>query len=228
MVIAPVTDVDALEVGDVVTVMPFPDDSTLVTHRIVERADTADGPSFVTQGDANDVVDAWDVTETQIRGEVRYWVPLAGYVATALSGHTKAVGTMIIALALFGYAGVQLVAAARERRAERAQPVVDRARIAQLEEEVGHDAALGMVDRFVDLLPTRVARLRDAVASGEAPEVRDASLSLGGPASMLGADRLAEIAATCRAADVVLARQALAELEQLAAATERELVAAGQ
>jgi len=228
VVVAPVPDVETLEVGDVITVMPFPDDSTLVTHRIVGRTDTADGPSFTTQGDANDVVDAWEVTETQIRGEVRYWVPLAGYAATALSGHTKAVGTGLIALALFGYAGVQLVAAGRDRRAERAAPVVDRARIAQLEEEVGHDAALGMVDRFVDLLPTRVARLREAVTSGEAPELRDASLSLGGPAAMLGADRLAEVAATCRAADAVLARQALAELEQLAKATERELVAAGQ
>src|SRR5690606_9993103 len=90
VVVAPVDDVAALEVGDVITVMPFPDDPTLVTHRVVARTDTADGPSFVTQGDANDVADAWEVTETQIRGEVRYWLPVAGYVATALSGHTKA------------------------------------------------------------------------------------------------------------------------------------------
>ena len=117
VIISAVEDVDRLEVGDIITVMPYPNDSTLVTHRIVERTDSADGPAFVTQGDANDVVDSWDVTEVQIRGEVRYWVPGAGYVATFLSGQTKALGTLIVALALFGYAALQIVTAVRERRA---------------------------------------------------------------------------------------------------------------
>lgn len=225
VVIAP-ADVDTLEVGDVVTVMPYPDDATLVTHRIVERTEGPDGPSFTTQGDANDVVDPWQVTETQIRGEVQYWIPWAGYVATALSGHTKALGTVVIAVSLLGYAGLQAVRALRERRAELAVgPVVDRERLSRLEEEVGHAAAVGMVDRFVDLLPTRVARLHEAVTAGEGAELRDAALSLGGTASMLGADRLAEVAATCRAADVAMAREVLAELDRLAEATERELVA---
>lgn len=228
IVISPVADVESLAVGDVITVMPYPDDPTLVTHRIVERAETPAGPSFRTQGDANDVVDPWEVTETQVRGEVRYWVPAAGYVATALSGHTKAIGTAVIAAALFCYAALQVVRAGRERRAEDVVvgPVVDRERLTRLEDEVGHEAAVGMVERFVDMLPTRVARLHEAVAAGEVPELRDASLSLGGTASMLGADRLAEVAATCRAADAAMAREVLAELDRLADATERELVAA--
>lgn len=230
VVISPVTEVDALEVGDVVTVMPYPDDPTLVTHRIVERVETPAGPSFTTQGDANDVVDPWEVTETQIRGEVRYWVPAAGYVATALSAHTKAIGTAVIAAALFGYAALQVARAGRERRAEEVVvgPVVDRERLVRLEDEVGHEAAVGMVDRFVDMLPTRVARIHEAVTAGEAPELRDASLSLGGTASMLGADRLADVAAACRAAEAAQARDLLAELDRLADATERELVAAQQ
>jgi len=116
VVVSAVDDVQELQVGDVITVMPYPNDATLVTHRIVERADTTDGPVFTTQGDANDVVDPWEVTETQIRGEVRYWVPGAGYVATVLSGHTKALGTLVIAVTLFGYAGMQVVSAVRERR----------------------------------------------------------------------------------------------------------------
>ncbi|MCM3662570.1 signal peptidase I [Georgenia satyanarayanai] len=228
VVISPVTDVGSLEVGDVVTVMPYPDDPTLVTHRIVERSETPAGPAFTTQGDANDVVDPWEVTETQVRGEVRYWVPAAGYVATALSGHTKAIGTAVIAAALFGYAALQMVRAGRERRSEDvvAGPLVDRARLTRLEDEVGHEAAVEMVERFVDMLPTRVARLHEAVTAGEAPELRDAALSLGGTASMLGADRLAAVAATCRAADAAMAREVLAELDRLAEATERELVAA--
>lgn len=230
IVISPVTEVDSLEVGDVITVMPYPDDPTLVTHRIVERAETPAGPSFTTQGDANDVVDPWEVTETQVRGEVRYWVPAAGYLATALSGHTKAIGTAVIAAALFGYAALQVVRAGRERRTEDVVvgPIVDREHLTRLEDEVGHEAADGMVERFVDMLPTRVARLHEAVVAGEAPELRDASLSLGGTASMLGAVRLAEVAATCRAADAAMAREALAELDRLADATERELVASRQ
>ncbi|QDB78240.1 signal peptidase I [Georgenia wutianyii] len=119
VVVAPVRDVATLEVGDVVTVMPYPDTPTLVTHRIVARTDSAAGPTFVTQGDANDAVDGWEVTETQIRGEVRYWVPLAGYVATVLTGHTKALGLLVVALALFGYAAAQVGAVARERQAGR-------------------------------------------------------------------------------------------------------------
>lgn len=117
VVIAKVEDVDRLDVGDVITVMPYPNDPTLVTHRIVERVEGTDGPSFSTRGDANDAVDPWQVTETQIRGEVRYWVPGAGYVATLLSGHSKALGTGVVALSLFAYAALQLVSAARERRA---------------------------------------------------------------------------------------------------------------
>ncbi|PYG00985.1 signal peptidase I [Georgenia satyanarayanai] len=229
VVISPVADVESLEVGDVVTVMPYPDDPTLVTHRIVARAETPAGPTFTTQGDANDVVDPWEVTETQLRGEVRYWVPAAGYLATALSAHTKAIGTAVIAAALFAYAALQVVRAGRERRTDEDAvlgPVVDRERLTRLEDEVGHEAAVGMVERFVDMLPTRVARLHEAVTAGEAPELRDASLSLGGTASMLGADKLAEVAATCRAADAAMAREVLAELDRLADATGRELVAA--
>lgn len=117
VVVSPV-DPDRLEVGDVITVMPYPENPTLVTHRIVERTETANGPSFVTHGDANDVVDPWEVTERQIRGEVRYWVPGAGYVATVLSGHTKALGTLVLAVSLLGYAALQLVTALRGRRDE--------------------------------------------------------------------------------------------------------------
>lgn len=116
VVVSRVHDVTSLEVGDVITVMPYPDNATLVTHRIIERTDSIGGPTFTTQGDANDVADPWELTETQIRGEVRYWVPGAGYVATLLSGHTKALGTLVIALSLFGYAALQVVSAVRERR----------------------------------------------------------------------------------------------------------------
>ncbi|MGC5629261.1 signal peptidase I [Georgenia sp. Z1344] len=107
-----------LQVGDVITVMPYPNDPTLVTHRIVERRVSADGVSFVTQGDANNTADEWDVTATQIRGEVGYHVPYAGYVASFLDGGQKATGAILAAGVLLTYAAVQIVGAVRRRPEE--------------------------------------------------------------------------------------------------------------
>lgn len=106
-----------LQIGDVVTFMPYPDDQTLVTHRIVSRSVSTDGSvSFATQGDANNAADPWEITATQLRGEVRYHVPYAGYVANALDGNQKSTGIVVVAALLFGYAALQLGSAARDAR----------------------------------------------------------------------------------------------------------------
>lgn len=118
VVAAPVVgeaEVARLQVGDIITVMPYPEDPTLVTHRIVERIDSAAGVSFLTQGDANGAVDDWQVDATQIRAEVKYWVPGAGYVATALDGRQKSTAIVVVAGALLLYAGAQVVGAIRGR-----------------------------------------------------------------------------------------------------------------
>lgn len=110
-------DAQSLQIGDVVTFMPYPDDQTLVTHRIVSRSVGTDGSvSFTTQGDANGAADPWELTATQLRGVVRYHVPYAGYVATLLDGNQKSTGIVAVAVALFGYAALQLVTAARDAR----------------------------------------------------------------------------------------------------------------
>ena len=105
-----------LQVGDIITVMPYPENPTLVTHRIVSRTDSSAGVSFVTQGDANSIVDDWEVTATQIRGEVKYWVPGAGYVATALDGQQKSIAIIAVAGALLVYSITQVVGGLRDRR----------------------------------------------------------------------------------------------------------------
>ena len=71
-----------LKVGDVITFLPYPDDPTMVTHRIVGMAVSGGaGTRFVTQGDDNNHVDAWGpVGAEQIRGQVVYKVPLVGWV----------------------------------------------------------------------------------------------------------------------------------------------------
>jgi signal peptidase I len=121
-------DAARLQIGDVITFMPYPDDTTLVTHRIVSRSVATDGSvSFTTQGDANDSPDPWEITATQLRGEVRYHVPYAGYVATALDGNQKSAGIVAVAVVLFGYAALQLVGAARDARRPKSETVTDEA-----------------------------------------------------------------------------------------------------
>lgn len=89
-----------------------------------------------------------------------------------------------------------------------------------LRDDVGPEATAGMIDRFLTMLPGRVEQLRSAVASGEPPRLRDTALSLGSSATMLGAHRLATLSRRCRTD-----AQALGELERVALATCRALVA---
>lgn len=109
-------DAAGLQIGDVVTFMPFPEDATLVTHRIVSRGTSTDGTvSFTTQGDANDAADPWTLTATQLRGHVRYHVPYAGYIATALDPGQKQLGIKLAAAGLVGYAAFEVGRAVRDR-----------------------------------------------------------------------------------------------------------------
>lgn len=111
------TDANSLEVGAVVTFMPRPDDSTLVTHRIVDKVWRQDGAAvFTTRGDANNITDEWELTYKQIRGEVRYHVPYVGHVANALDQDEKNLGIIAAATGLFGYAGWQFLQALRRTK----------------------------------------------------------------------------------------------------------------
>jgi signal peptidase len=102
-------DAERLQLGDVVTFMPYPENLTLVTHRIVGRSVSTDGVIFTTKGDANDTGDPWQVTETQLRGKVLYHVPYAGYVADLLSPGQKVLGRQIAGGALVLYAATLIV-----------------------------------------------------------------------------------------------------------------------
>jgi len=70
-----------LAIGDVITFLPYPDDPTLVTHRIMAKTVGAKETSFITQGDHNRTVDPWGpVHDYQVRGQVAYVVPKLGWV----------------------------------------------------------------------------------------------------------------------------------------------------
>ncbi|WP_341359344.1 signal peptidase I [Georgenia sp. M64] len=209
----------ALAPGDVVTVMPYPNDPTLVTHRVVARAVAADGTVVLTtRGDANDAADPWPLTATQVRGVVRYHIPYAGYLATALDGDQKRTGTAALAVALLGYAGIQLVRAAADRSAGRrahdapAGPqdvdaghgvptdadrtgeddmILDPAALGTLAHDVGDDAASGFGLAYLKRLGDSCNRVARAVVAGDAEEVHVAALSLHTSASMVGAAALA-------------------------------------
>ena len=93
-----------LKVGDVITFLPFPDDPTMVTHRIVGVAVSGSGGvSYVTQGDNNNHVDDWGpVGAEQIRGQVVYKVPLVGWVREWVGSNAQWAIFAVAAL-LIGY-----------------------------------------------------------------------------------------------------------------------------
>lgn len=97
--------IENVDMGDVVTFMPRPDDGSLVTHRVVGIGVTTGGERILTtRGDANTATDEGGVTQRELRGTVRYGVPLVGYVATMLDAHEKWIVTRVVGSLLLGYA----------------------------------------------------------------------------------------------------------------------------
>ncbi len=66
-------------VGDVVT-FKIPNSNELLTHRIVEVEDVDGQQVYKTRGDANNVVDDWDLTDADIVGKVIFHLPYLGYL----------------------------------------------------------------------------------------------------------------------------------------------------
>jgi len=114
-------DVDSardLRIGDVITFLPYPDDPMLVTHRIVAQSVSAQGYSFITQGDNNNVVDSWGpVNDFQIRGKVMYVVPKIGYVKQWLGSSTQWI-IIGVAVLLIAYASISFLSSFRKGKQE--------------------------------------------------------------------------------------------------------------
>ena len=105
-----VTHISDLRIGDIITFLPYPDDPTLVTHRIVGKGVSGDGEiSFVTQGDNNNAVDPWGpVLAKQIRGQHLFTVPKVGYVRQWAGDQTQVLIFGVAAL-LIGYGVVSFI-----------------------------------------------------------------------------------------------------------------------
>ncbi|MCL2736121.1 MAG: signal peptidase I [Propionibacteriaceae bacterium] len=114
-----------LQIGDVIVFLPYPDDPTLVTHRIMATSVSGEGYSFVTKGDNNNAYDPWNpVRDFQVRGEVLYVIPKIGWVKQALGPYgpwaIPGVGILVI-----GYAVVTYLSSFRRTRDEEDPDRVD-------------------------------------------------------------------------------------------------------
>lgn len=115
----PVTESEAksLKTNDVITFMPYPDDPTLVTHRIVATSiNTAGTVSYTTRGDANNADDPDPVSDKQVRAVVKYHIPYMGYVASWLDYEQKQTIIYVVVALLGIYCVYQVGAGVRERR----------------------------------------------------------------------------------------------------------------
>lgn len=85
LVVVETVDASTVQPGSIVVFASAEHPGTTVTHRVVEREETADGPVFTTRGDANASNDANAVPASAVRGRVRFHVPGAGGVIRLLS-----------------------------------------------------------------------------------------------------------------------------------------------
>lgn len=101
-----------IRVGDVISYQPYPNNPTLISHRVVATASRADGTfDFTTKGDANTLADP-TVQQKQVRAKLWYSVPLLGWVNEAVNtdGHRSWIVPTAAGL-LFAYAGYTVVSA---------------------------------------------------------------------------------------------------------------------
>ena len=102
-----------VQVGDVVSFQPFPEDPTLVTHRVVSKLFTSEGTRFVTRGDANGADDE-PLRPEQVKAVAVYHVPWVGSVSLWL-GQRRGTVVLAAAGALLVYALVMLLRPERRR-----------------------------------------------------------------------------------------------------------------
>lgn len=119
VVVKPV-DPDQLGVGTVITYQLESGEESVVTHRVVAVENAINGEqTFVTQGDANDVVDPEPVRPVQIRGQRWYSVPYLGHVNKVLTGSQRQLAVYVVGSLLLAYAAFMFTSSMRDRRRAR-------------------------------------------------------------------------------------------------------------
>lgn len=119
VVVRPV-DPASLRMGDVITFQLKSGQPEVATHRIVGIGTTTTGERvFTTRGDANDANDVAPVRAVQVRGKRWYAVPYLGRLNSLVTGEHRAIGRLVGAGLLGGYALVMFAGSIRDRRRER-------------------------------------------------------------------------------------------------------------
>ncbi|GAB3044274.1 signal peptidase I [Sediminivirga luteola] len=86
MIVVVPAGAEEIQLGDVISFHPYPDDPALVTHRVIAvQTDGTGELSLVTQGDANSSADE-PIRGEQIAGKVLYDLPALGFLAEAMRG----------------------------------------------------------------------------------------------------------------------------------------------
>lgn len=102
-------EVKTLKRGDVITFQPKSGSPVLITHRIVSVGFAISGETvFVTKGDANNAQDP-SIKAEQVKGRYLYHIPYLGFLANAVPATDKPLIMKIIGVALFVWAGFQLL-----------------------------------------------------------------------------------------------------------------------
>lgn len=113
-------DRSAIPTGTIISYMPYPDDPTLVTHRIVDmKVDSTGVTHYTMQGDNNSAPDPLPVADYQVRAIAKYHLPYMGYVSKILTGKQKSIGLTIVIGVLFAYVLYQIAMVALEKTGDR-------------------------------------------------------------------------------------------------------------
>lgn len=106
-----------ISTGDVLTFMPYANNPTLVTHRVISVNE--DG-TFTTRGDANGTDDA-PIVFKQVVGEVMFGVPKLGYASDFVRSNLQLL-IFPIGGALLVYGAYCLIRQARPKRTDTLTP----------------------------------------------------------------------------------------------------------
>lgn len=114
---------DELKVGDIITYQIESGKPAVISHRVIAIGATASGERVLTtKGDNNSVADALPVHTVQVKGRLLYAVPYVGFAANTLGHSNRAMLMPVIAVALIGYGGLNLVQGALSSRRRRSAP----------------------------------------------------------------------------------------------------------
>lgn len=120
VVVSPIKFSD-IEPGMIVTYQIRSGEPALVTHRVTQQQELADGTGvLITKGDANPAPDVGPVTEKQVCGTVRYAIPYLGWVTSFMTGETRSAVLSIVITGLLLYAVWMIILTIHERRRTRA------------------------------------------------------------------------------------------------------------